>query len=121
MPITVGSQELDAIGDHVAAQYYGEMRAKAKYQSEINEVSFKLRQLREHRTNAKIILGLSTAIALIGVLTPLPLGPWLVVLGLMAAGLAGVWIYDSFKRESRFLAQQKFAVEGLRRLTDQGG
>jgi hypothetical protein len=97
MPASVGSPELDAIADRIAAEYAAEKTAVVRFE-------------------AKIAVGLSLAAVVGGFLMPSNYwGPLIGSAGLVIGLIVAIWIYDSLRREGRWFRQEELAREGLRR------
>ncbi|MET3988745.1 hypothetical protein ABID65_000371 [Bradyrhizobium sp. S3.9.2] len=116
MTISVGSPELDAIADRVAAEYAAEKAAAARFEAEIAEAKRGQVEIVKNRGAAKIALGICLAAVAGGFLAPS--NYWGSMIGsaaLVIGAIIAIWIYDSLGREGRWLRQEELAREGLRR------
>lgn len=117
MPITVGSAELDAIADRVAAEYSAEKAAPALFQAEIAEAKRWQADIAKNRKKAKASVGVCLVSILGGGLTwSTYWGPIIASTALVIGAIILIWIYDSYGREENWRSREELANEGLSRL-----
>jgi hypothetical protein len=117
MPITVGSPELDAIADQVAAEYAAEKAAPALFQAEIAEAKRWQADIVKNRKKAQASVGVCLASAVGGGLAwSTHWGPMIASTGLVIGAIFLLWIYDSYGREKNWRRREELANEGLSRL-----